>query len=384
MSGPRRVGLNLMYLVPGGVGGTEIYARRLLDALARLKPDVEFVAFSGNEAHASLSETRWPANVRLVRVPVRAASKPLRVAAELTALPVADARARIDLLHSLGTTSPLATRSVRVVTVHDLIYDHYPESFPPLARRGLQLLVPRGARRAQRVQVSSHATKAELVEAFGLAPEKIDVVHLGLGMRDVESPTPAAELRERLALGDAPVVLSVSAALPHKNLDRLLEAFARLDGDMLLVLVGHAGRVQERLAAHAAELGVAERVRFTGWVSDEDVEGLYRLAALFAYPSLHEGFGMPVLEAMRRGVPVASSDATSLPEVAGDAAELFDPRDVDAIAAALRRLLGDPARRAELVRLGERRAAGFGWDRTAGAAWGSYERAWAESRAKSP
>ncbi|MEA2421347.1 MAG: hypothetical protein QOF55_446 [Thermoleophilaceae bacterium] len=382
MSALRRVGLNLMYLVPGGVGGTEIYARRLLDELARQRPEVEFVAFSGNEAHESLSASEWPANVRLVRVPVKAASKPLRIAAELAALPVADARSRVQVLHSLGTTSPPLTRSVRVVTVHDLIYEHYPESFPPLARRGLQLLVPLGARRAHRVQVSSHATKEELVEAFGLAPEKIDVVHLGLGMRDVERPTPEAQLRERFSLGaGAPVVLSVSAALPHKNLDRQLRAFARLeDGEPLLVLVGHAGRVQERLGELARELGVADRVRFTGWVSDEDVEGLYRLAALFAYPSLHEGFGMPVLEAMRRGVPVASSNATSLPEVAGDAAELFDPLDVDAIAAALARLLGSAERRAELVARGTERAAGFGWDRTARAAFGSYERAWRERK----
>lgn len=379
MSELRRIGLNLMYLVPGGVGGTEIYARRLLAELVRQRPEIEFVVFSGNEAHESLTGSTWPGNVRFVRVPVKAASKPLRIAAEMIALPAADARHGIQLLHSFGTTSPPITRSVRVVTVHDLIYQHYPESFPPLARRGLQLLVPLGARRAHRVQVVSNATKQELIDELGLAPEKIDVVHNGLGMRDVDAPTPEHELRARFELGAAPVVLSVSAALPHKNLDRLLEAFARLeDGDPLLVLVGHAGRVQERLAAHARELGIERRVRFTGWVSDEDVEGLYRLARVFAYPSLHEGFGMPVLEAMRRGLPVACSNTTSLPEVAGDAAELFDPRDVDAIAAAIGKLLADDRRRAELVERGTRRAAEFGWDRTARAAFASYERAWAE------
>ena len=136
----------------------------------------------------------------------------------------------------------------------------------------------------------------------------------------------------------------------------------------MLALVGHAGRDTERLRALAGE-----RVRITGWLSDEDLEGLYRLAAGFVYPSLHEGFGMPVLEAMRRGTPVACADATSLPEVVGDAALLFDPYDVDAIADAARRLLeGDTA---ELVRRGTQRAASFGWERTAEAAIESYRRA---------
>ena len=374
----RRVGLNLLYLVPGEVGGTEIYARRLLEELPRQRPGTEFVVFSGNEAHESLAASDWPQNLRLVRVPVNAKSKPLRIAAEMTALPALDARARIQLLHSFGTTSPPLTRSVRVVTVHDLIYEHFPEAFPPLARRGLQLLVPVGARRAERVQTVSHATKADLVARLRLDPARIDVVHNGLGMREVASPTPEPELRSRYELGAAPVVLSVSAALPHKNLERLLHAFVRLGEEPLLVLVGHAGRMQERLAALARELGIDRRVRFTGWVGDEDVEGLYRLARVFAYPSLHEGFGMPVLEAMHRGVPVASSNATALPEIAGDAAELFEPRDVEAIAAALRRLLTDEQRRAELVERGTRRAAEFGWDRTARAVLGSYERAWSD------
>ena len=227
---------------------------------------------------------------------------------------------------------------MRVVTVHDLIYQHFPGAFPPAARLGLQLVVPAGARRARRVQVSSSATKAEVVEHFGLAPEKIDVVPLGLGMRDVPDPTAEAELRARLGLGERPVLLTVNAALPHKNLERLLRAVA-LVPEPVLALVGHAGRDSERLRALAAELGIAERVRITGWLSDEDLEGLYRLAAGFVYPSLHEGFGMPVLEAMRRGTPVACADATSLPEVVGDAALLFDPYSVEAIAAAARTLL---------------------------------------------
>jgi glycosyltransferase involved in cell wall biosynthesis len=367
----RRLGINLLYLVPRAVGGTEIYARRLVAALARERPDLEIVCFTGAEAAAELPDPEWPGNVRVVRIPVRAAVKPLRIAAELTLLPAAARHHGVQVLHSLGTTAPFTGRFERVTTVHDLIYDHFPGAFPAPARLGLKLVVPIGARRSTRVQVSSHATKDEVVERFRLPADRVDVVHLGLGMRDVADPAPEADLRERLGLADARVVLSVNAALPHKNLERLIRALR--DVPAVLVLVGHAGRTSDALRALAAELGVD--VRLTGWLEDRELEGLYRLADAFVYPSLYEGFGMPVLEAMRRGVPVACSNATSLPEVAGDAALLFDPTDVGAIAAAARTLLDDRERAAELVRRGRERAAGFGWDRTARAALASYDAA---------
>jgi glycosyltransferase involved in cell wall biosynthesis len=364
----RRLGVNLLYLVPRQVGGTEIYARRLVAALARELPEV--VVFCGREAAASFPDPEWPANVRVVRAPVNAAVKPLRLLFELLWLPVAARRAGVQLLHSLGTTAPL-WGPLRVTTVHDLIYEHFPGAFPPAARAGLRLVVPAAARRSERVQVSSSYTKGDVVEHFGLDPDRVDVVPLGLGMRDVPGATPAPELRERLELGDRPVLLTVNAALPHKNLERLLRALALVDGPAL-ALVGHAGRDSERLRALAGELGIADRVRICGWLSDEDLEGLYRLAAGFVYPSLHEGFGMPVLEAMRRGTPVACADATSLPEVVGEAALLFDPLSVEAIAAAMRELLEG---RPDLIERGRERAASFGWERTARAAIASYERA---------
>jgi len=371
----RRVGLNLLYLVPGAVGGTEVYARRLVDALARARPQVQWVAFCGREAAAPLAAAGWPPNVRVRALEVAAASKPRRVAAELGLLPRAAAGERVQLLHSLGTTAPLHGPFTRVVTVHDLIYHHWPGSFPLPARIGLELLVPAGAWRAHGVLADSKAAKLDLVATLRLDPARIDVVHLGLGMTPSAEPTPESALRATWELGDRPVLLTVAAALPHKNLTRLLRALAALPGEPALVLVGHAGREQPRLAALAAELGLGGRVRFTGWVTDADLEGLYALARLFVYPSLHEGFGLPVLEAMRRGVPVACADATSLPEVAGDAAAYFDGADERAIAATLRRLLDDPAAASELARRGPARAAGFSWERCASETLAAYERA---------
>jgi glycosyltransferase involved in cell wall biosynthesis len=371
----RHVGINVLYLVPGHVGGTEIYARELVAALAAQHPDVAFSVFCGREAGPVLRALAWPGNVRVRELAVRCEVKPLRIGAELGLLPLAASRARVQLMHSLGTTTPVHDCGARVVTVHDLIYDWYPGAFPWPARYGLKAVVPLGARRSDRVQVSSLATRDEVCDKLRLPADKVDVVHLGLGMRRVENPTAAAELRSRWALTEGPIVLSVAAALPHKNLDRLLRAFALLEQPATLVFVGHAGRETDRLRRVAADLGVGERVRFTGWVSDEDVEGFYALADAFVYPSLHEGFGMPVLEAMRRGVPTACADATSLPEVAGHAALLFDPHSTEKIAGAMRTLLHDRARAADLAQRGPDRAAKFGWERTARSAWKSYGRA---------
>jgi glycosyltransferase involved in cell wall biosynthesis len=171
--------------------------------------------------------------------------------------------------------------------------------------------------------------------------------------------TAEAELRARFGLGDARVVLCVSAALEHKNLGRLIEAMEGVDAR--LVIAGHRGRERHQGAT------------FTGWVDDPDLEGLYALASAAVYPSLFEGFGMPALEAMARGVPLACSNATSLPEVAGDAAVLFDPRDVVAMREAIGTVLDDPP--PDLVSRGRERAREFTWERCARGVWAIYERA---------
>jgi glycosyltransferase involved in cell wall biosynthesis len=356
-----RIGLNLLYLVPGAVGGTEIYARHLIAALAALRPDDDFVAFAGIEAAPTLAG--FPPNVRVRRMPVRSAAKPLRIAAELSLLPAAAQRAGVDVLHSVGTTSPLAAGCPTVVTIHDLIYEHFPATFPAPARLGLRALVGPAARRATRVHAISEFTKRDVVQRLRVPEERVDVVLNGYGIAPAARVTSPAELRARYGLGDERVVLCVSAALEHKNLRRLIEAMRGVDAR--LVVAGHPGR--ERLHG--------DRVTFTGWVDDAELEGLYRLAACAVYPSLFEGFGMPALEAMARDVPLACSSATSLPEVTGDAAELFDPRDTRAMATAIRRVLDDRERAAELVARGRERVKAFTWERCARGIWAVYEKA---------
>ncbi len=373
----QQIGLNLLYLVPGEVGGSEIYAHQLVDALARVRPDVRFTVFCGREAGPALRRVGWPANVAIHVMPVHARNKPARVATEVFLLPGAAARAKVDLLHSLGTTSPpVVAGRPSVVTILDLIYEAYPTTFPTAARWGLKALVGPAARRADRVITISAAVGDDVHARLRVPRERIVPVLLGHGMTVPDQVTPEAEVRARFGLGDGRIVLCVSAALAHKNLARLLEARARLDAAhdaARLVIAGRAALEHDALRADAARLGVADRVSFTGWIDDPDLEGLYAAASCCVYPSLYEGFGLPVLEAMARGVPLACSNATSLPEVAGDAAVLFDPHDTDAMAAAIGSLLADRRRAEALVARGRERAEAFTWERCAGGVFDVYQ-----------
>jgi glycosyltransferase involved in cell wall biosynthesis len=182
------------------------------------------------------------------------------------------------------------------------------------------------------------------------------------------------ETRQRYALGERRVLLSLSAKRPHKNLAALIDALATIPTERrpLLVLPGYPTAYEAALRSRAQQANVADDVRFLGWVSNAEIEGLWGIAEAFVFPSLYEGFGLPVLEAMARGVPVACSNASSLPEVAGEGALLFDPHDRDAIAQALARLLEDRALRERLTALGHERVREFTWERTARLTLASY------------
>jgi glycosyltransferase involved in cell wall biosynthesis len=369
-----RIGLNLLYLAPGETGGMETYARGLVPELVHAWPEATFVAFAGRELGAELRERPWAPGLATVVLPVSARTRLPRSLAEQATLPVAVRRARIDLLHSLGTTTPLGPGAPAVVTIHDLIYQRFPETHAGVLARGMSVLVPLAARRARRIVAVSHATGDDLVRYLGTDPARIDVVHSGPGLA-VGPATPERELRERLGLPAGPLLVSPSAHRPHKNLGRLLEAMEAVSQPATLVVPGYGSAFEGELAAQAERLGVSGRVVFSGWLADPDLEGLYRAARAIVFPSLWEGFGLPVLEAMQRGIPVACSNVSALQEVAGDAALQFDPLRPPDIAAAITRLLVDPDLREELVRRGHRRVAEFSWARTARETVASYRRA---------
>jgi len=364
----RRVGLNLIFLVPGETGGMEIAARELIPALVASAPELDFTAFVGREAGPG----PWGQLIASVTVPVRASKRVEWVAGEQVLLPGLAARAGIDLLHSLASTAPAWGPFRRVVTVHDLIYARYPEAHAGLRALGMRALVPLAVRRSDRVIADSASTSQDLVDLLGTDAGKIDVVPLGLGTVARARPAPEDAVRRRLGLGDRQVLLSLSAKRPHKNLAALLEAMALLEERPVLVLAGYPTAYEEELRQRARDLGLEDDVRWPGWLDPAELEGLWALAEGFVFPSLYEGFGLPVLEAMARGVPVACSNAASIPEVAGNAALVFDPRDPRAIATALIRL---PAEAERLRAAGLERAREFTWERAARATIASYRRA---------
>jgi glycosyltransferase involved in cell wall biosynthesis len=370
------IGLNLIFLVPGETGGMEIAARELIPALLAQAPaGMRFTAFINREA-AAAGDGPWGELLPAVTVPVAARSRVQWVLGEQALLPRLASRAGVDLLHSLASTAPLRGRFRRVVTVHDLIYARFPDAHAGIRDRGMRVLVPGAVRRSDRVIADSQSTREDLIELLGLAPDRIDVVPLGLGAVRHEQPLSERETRTRFELGERRVVLSLSAKRPHKNLPALIDALAQLPPEErpVLVLPGYPTAHEQQLRERARARGLEGDVRFPAWVSAQELEGLWGLASAFVFPSLYEGFGLPVLEAMARGVPVACSNASSLPEVAGDAALLFDPHEPSEIAAALARLLRDRELGERLRALGRAQAGRFTWERTARLTLESYAR----------
>jgi glycosyltransferase involved in cell wall biosynthesis len=368
------IGLDLLFLAPGDTGGMEIYARELVPLLPAAFPEARFTVLAGRELSAEWRRRPWHRDIGLVALPASSSTRIVRTAAQQSVVAGAALRAKVDLLHSLGNIAPLAGPR-RVVTMHDLIYLSHPETTTGLLAKGLSLLAPAVARRSARIIADSEATSRELQRLLGTPAAKIDVVALGPGLPPSTPPADEARLRAELGLGDLPLVLSVSARRPHKNLVRLVEAIGRLP-HAALVLPGYPSPEHEQeLRAVARQVGAEDRVHLCGWLDDAQLEGLYAAASCLAFPSLAEGFGLPVLEAMMRDLPVACSAASSLPEVAGDAALLFDPLSVDAIAAAIDHLLGDAALRARLIARGREQVKRFSWERTAAATAASYRRA---------
>lgn len=371
-----RVGLDLIYLIPGETGGRETYARELVPALLAQDPPLELVAFVGRDGAAELAGA-WGPRVETVLLPVSARRRSQWALGELGLVALAAQRARVELLHSMANFAPPWGRFRRVVTIHDLQYRAVPEQLSPATRLLTGALIALAARRADRVLAVSQAGAEELVAGLHVGRERIDVVPNGV--RPPPQSVPPQELasaRERCGAGARQLVLTVATHLPHKNLVSLIDALATIDGAErpLLVLAGH-GTDDGRLLAHAAALGARDDVRALGACSTQQLEALYAIADCLALPTLHEGFGLPVVEAMARSLPVACSDIPALREVAGPAARYFDPRQPRQIAEALRALLGEPGLAERLAALGRERARAFSWSSAAASTLASYRRA---------
>lgn len=384
MSAPLSVGLNLTHLI-STAGGSGRYARELVPALLAIEPATRITAFVSAEAPADIRSAPWGDAVDWVRCPLKVSQGPPGNFAALMAwqwlgMGLEARRRRLDVVHGLANVTPLVSPGVATVcTLLDVIWLHHPETMEREATVGMRRVAPRSARAATRVIAISEAARRDLIETLGLAQEKVDVTPLGIRPHEGPPGTPEPELRSRLTIPAGPLVLCVAQKRAHKNLAALIRAFSELpERNAQLVIPGASTPHEEELRALAERLRMGERVHLLDWVSEADLDGLYRAATCFVLPSLEEGFGLPLLEAMSRDVPVACSNVSSLPEVTGDAALLFDPRDTLALRQALQRLITEPDLRRKLVERGRRRCRQFTWAETATQTLTSYRRAIAD------
>ncbi|HET8653186.1 MAG TPA: glycosyltransferase family 1 protein [Gaiellaceae bacterium] len=359
---------NLLHLVPNETGGAETYARRLLPALRQADPALRMTLFLSRTA----ASEDWGDGVEVVPLRFDPRSRVRRVLAEQTVLSSAVRRAEPDLLHNVFNTAPALVSNPQVTTIHDVIHRRHPDS--GLLALGVRAAVPLAAHRSARILTVSEASKTDIVRFLGVPADRVDVALNGPGIRENLQGPPEAEIRRRFEIADAPLVLTVAPSRPHKNVPRLVEALADVP-DAVLVLPGYTTGGDAELDRLAKGLGVADRLRRPGWVDAATLDGLYRAADCFVLPSLAEGFGLPVLEAMLRGAPVACSNATSLPEVAGEAALYFDPLDTGAIAVSIQRILEDAELAEALRAAGRERARRFSWEESARRTLACYAKA---------
>lgn len=369
-----RIGIDARFFGPKEKGLGR-YTERLVTNLLAVDRENTYVLFM---RRSGWSEAPQGPNVERVLADYRWYSF-----AEQLAFPHLLARARLDLVHFPHFNVPLGYRRPFVVTIHDLILSRYPtvraSTLGPLRywlkHAAYGLVIRSAVRRAERILAVSEFTKQDIVNHFGVDPGKILVTYEAAEPLSASSaPTDDGSVLGRYGI-EEPYLLHVGNAYPHKNLERLLEAFADIGKrrpELSLVLVGRSDYFFERLESRVRALGLGDRVRFPGFVPDADLPSLYRRATAYVFPSLYEGFGLPPFEAMQSDTPVAAARSSSLPEVLGAAAEYFNPEDVDDMIRVISRLIDDEPRRRALRELGRRRVAQFSWRRLAEATLACY------------
>ena len=326
--------------------GTELYAREVVSRLPRVAPDLDWRFYAARPAPGlgvDLTVLPFPRLWAQARLPVELASL------------------RPDLFLDLAHVVPVWCPAPPLKVFHDLAFERFPGAYRPAELAYLRSTTRRAARACRTMIAVSEATKQDLVSLYGVDPDQVTVVHEGGGEGAPEAGDPVADSARLRGFGiDTPYVLSIGRIEPRKNQLTALEAVERLPGVLLVC----AGAIHDE--AMAARLDASPRCRLLGRVSDAERDLLYRHAEALLFPSLYEGFGIPVLEAMRQGLPVVATRTSSLPEVGGEAAiYVLDARDSESMAAAIRQLREDPALRKRLVAAGRRQAALFTWDRCA-------------------
>jgi len=355
-----RIAIDARKLRDYGIG---TYVRNLLRELASQDDRHTFVLLC-RQSDADAIRALSPRFEPLVE---RAGNYSMR---EQFSVPRALRRCGVDLFHAPHYVVSPFVRCPFVVTIHDCIHLRFPQYLPNRAAYiYAKSMMTMSARRARRILTVSNASKEDILHYLKVPADKVEVIYNGLDVRLVAPPTAeeVERVRDRFML-DSRFVLYTGNIKPHKNVDRLIEAYAllRRQGveDVQLLIIGEEISRYPNLRRLVHRHQLHRHVRFFGFVPDETLAVLYRLASVFVFPSLYEGFGLPPLEAMAAGAPVITSNVSSLPEVVGDAAVLIDPMDAGTIADAMARVLGDADLRAELIRRGHERVKAFSWERS--------------------
>lgn len=363
-----RIGLNLLFLLPGVVGGTETHAMGLMRAIAKLSNEFQYWVFINREVHTLdlFHEVSWH-NV-VCQVPAR--PQALRYGWEQLALPFEVKKHHLSLLHSLGYVQPLRLPCKSVVTIHDLNFYNIGHLMSPFRRAVLQYFVSRSAMSADHIITVSEFSKKQIVEFLGVPPEKVTVTYNAVKEK-LSNAVKLEELEERCN-AKQPYIFGLSSPSPHKNIANLVRAFALLKQrkdtrNLKLILSGHLPKGSSDLtkALNDTSNSVRDDIIFTGYVSDAMLTSLYLYAEVFVFPSLYEGFGIPIIEAFSCGAPVVCSKMAAIPEVAGDAALYFDPYNVEEMADAIGTVLSNATLREELVNRGKARVKLFTWEKAA-------------------
>jgi glycosyltransferase involved in cell wall biosynthesis len=360
--------LNALFLDPGVSGGPETYLRGLAPALRDERPGTRMtIATTRRGAHA-LRADGWDDWADVRALPCDEGQRGRRQLAEQLLLPALARRIGADIIHSLASVAPIRTPGTKhVITLHDVTFFRL-RTFNAVTTFGMRQVVRRAARHADALISGTAAAVEEIVAELGLARERFTVVHHGTTPPVTSGAAPERDVRAQLALGGRRVVLCVASKRPHKNQELLVRAAPRLDEDMVVVLAGHPEPYDAELRALAAQLGVTDRIVFADYVADETLQALWSMAACAAFPTRAEGFGLPVVEALARDVPVACSDLPVLHEVGGDLPRFFDPDDPAGAAAAIAAAAGD--RRDG----GPQWASQFTWQAAARGTWRVYDR----------
>ncbi len=375
-----RIGINTLFMIPGLVGGSETQLRNLVSKLASIDPDNEYILFTNTENSGSFNLEE--PNFLEVRCPIPARFRPARILWEQFILPIQCQWHRIDLLHSPGYVCPIALPCPSVVSIHDMNYFLFPQDWSKLALWVLKILVPLSARSSSQIIAVSQSSKRHIMKILKIPEDKINVTYNGVDkiFHPHHSRREILEMKNRMGI-KGNFILSVAFSHPHKNLRRLLQAYYMLRKDKgithQLLLAGNPGRDHLELVRTVRKLGIDQELIFTGYLPGHQMPLVYQAADLFVFPSLYEGFGLPILESMACGTPVVSSNAASLPEVVGKAGILVDPYHIDGMAGAMYQVLSDKNLAQDLIKKGLRQSKRFSWVQTAKDTLAVYKKAMA-------